>query len=235
MRVDVNGKFIAELRKEKKLTQKKLGEILNVSEKAISKWETGVYSPDLTILNKLSVVFDISLEELLEGKRKEKVVLEHKDIIVKKYDKKTIILIITLIVINLFLLFIVIMNNKNDLEYVEFKDTNSVNYKVKANIFYNKKEAFYNISEFRYIDKSNGTAMELNTYYLKISVLLNDNVIVSNSKEYTQFIPLYLAIQSFNFNIKENKYIYDDKDTLKIEIEYKDMYEDMHYIKFQLK
>ena len=63
------GKFISELRKEKALTQKELAEKINVSDKAISRWETGKGYPDVTSLVSLSEYFDVSVNELLAGKR----------------------------------------------------------------------------------------------------------------------------------------------------------------------
>ncbi len=63
------GKFISELRKEKNLTQKQLSEKLNVSDKAISRWETGKGFPDVNSLLALSEFFSISVNELLAGKR----------------------------------------------------------------------------------------------------------------------------------------------------------------------
>lgn len=63
------GKFIFELRKGKNLTQKELAEKLNVSDKAISRWETGKGFPDINSLLSLSEFFGVSVNELLAGKR----------------------------------------------------------------------------------------------------------------------------------------------------------------------
>lgn len=63
------GKFIFELRKENNLTQKELAENLNVSDKAISRWETGKGFPDVNSLLALSEFFGVSVNELLAGKR----------------------------------------------------------------------------------------------------------------------------------------------------------------------
>lgn len=63
------GNFVSELRKEKKLTQKELAEKINVSDKAVSRWETGKGYPDVTSLVSLSEYFDVSVNELLAGKR----------------------------------------------------------------------------------------------------------------------------------------------------------------------
>ena len=63
------GKFIAERRKAQDLTQKQLAEQLNVSDKAVSKWETGKSMPDNSILLELCQVLDINVNELLSGEK----------------------------------------------------------------------------------------------------------------------------------------------------------------------
>ena len=63
------GEFIASERKAKKLTQVKLAEKLFVSEKTISKWENGNGVPDTNTLPKLCEIFDVSINELLNGER----------------------------------------------------------------------------------------------------------------------------------------------------------------------
>ena len=63
------GTFIAELRSERGMTQKELSEALNVSDKAISRWETGKGFPDVSSLMALSEFFSVSVNELLSGKR----------------------------------------------------------------------------------------------------------------------------------------------------------------------
>lgn len=62
------GAFISSLRKNKNLTQKALAEELNVSDKAISKWETGKCYPDIEMIEKLSSFFGVSINEILSGK-----------------------------------------------------------------------------------------------------------------------------------------------------------------------
>lgn len=63
------GAFIALLRKEKGMTQAQLSEKLNVSNKAVSRWETGRGYPDVVSLQALSCEFSVSINELLCGKR----------------------------------------------------------------------------------------------------------------------------------------------------------------------
>ena len=63
------GNLIMSERKAKKLTQAKLAEKLFVSEKTISKWENGNGIPDTNSLPKLCEIFEISINELLNGER----------------------------------------------------------------------------------------------------------------------------------------------------------------------
>ncbi len=63
------GKFISELRSEKGLTQEQLGELLFVSNKTVSRWETGKYLPPADMLMKMSELFSVSINEILSGKR----------------------------------------------------------------------------------------------------------------------------------------------------------------------
>lgn len=61
------GKFIAQCRKEKNMTQAQLAEKLNITDRAISKWETGKGMPDSSIMLDLCAELDISVNELLSG------------------------------------------------------------------------------------------------------------------------------------------------------------------------
>ena len=63
------GNFIAELRAGKKWTQAELAKQLDLSDKTISKWESGGGYPEITIFPKLSQIFDVSIEELMTGER----------------------------------------------------------------------------------------------------------------------------------------------------------------------
>ena len=63
----VTGKMIKELREKQNLTQTKLGEILCVSDKTISKWETGRGLPDINLIEPLSKALRVSVIELMNG------------------------------------------------------------------------------------------------------------------------------------------------------------------------
>lgn len=63
------GSFLAKLRKENNLTQAELGEKLGVTNKTISRWETGTYMPPVEMLGELSNIYGLSINEILSGKR----------------------------------------------------------------------------------------------------------------------------------------------------------------------
>lgn len=65
-----NGSFLRQLRKEKGITQEQLAEILNVSGRTVSRWETGTNMPDLSILIQIAEYYGVEIKELLNGERK---------------------------------------------------------------------------------------------------------------------------------------------------------------------
>ena len=63
------GKFIADCRKQKCLTQMQLAEELGITDKAVSKWERGIAMPDTSIMLELCDILGISVNELLSGEK----------------------------------------------------------------------------------------------------------------------------------------------------------------------
>ena len=63
------GQLITRLRKDKGLTQKQLADALNVTDKAVSKWERGLSFPDISMLEPISELLDISIMEILAGEK----------------------------------------------------------------------------------------------------------------------------------------------------------------------
>lgn len=73
------GKFILELRKDKKMTQQELANKIGVTDRAISKWENGRGMPDISLMKPLCEILDITLNELISGEKIDK----------KEYQKKS--------------------------------------------------------------------------------------------------------------------------------------------------
>lgn len=69
MNMNKIGNFLAVLRKENKMTQKELADRLNVTDKAISKWENGRCMPDASLFEPLCKILNITVSELLNGEK----------------------------------------------------------------------------------------------------------------------------------------------------------------------
>ncbi len=113
------GNFLCSLRTEKGLSQSQLGELLGVTNKAVSKWENGATKPNTNLLPKIAEIFDITVEELFASKRiqkseeleKIKISLAKQK---QKYANLVSIFLSALIVIPLLLIeFIIIVNGFN--------------------------------------------------------------------------------------------------------------------------
>lgn len=77
------GKFIAQKRKEHNITQEQLGEKIGVSNKSVSKWETGKCMPDYSVVQELCKELEITVTELMDGE-------EIEENSVRIYDEKQI-------------------------------------------------------------------------------------------------------------------------------------------------
>ena len=62
------GEIVSTLRREKGMTQKELADMLNITDKAVSKWERDIACPDTQTIPKLAEIFGISVEELMNVK-----------------------------------------------------------------------------------------------------------------------------------------------------------------------
>ena len=67
------GKFLKGLRKEKGITQEEFAEMLNVSGRTVSRWETGTNMPDISLLVDIAEIFDVSIPEIINGERKSEI------------------------------------------------------------------------------------------------------------------------------------------------------------------
>ena len=133
MEQDKIGKFIADARKKKKMTQAMLAEKLGVSDKTIGNWENGRNMPDLSLFKPLCECLDISIYELLNGERlsddsdikKEEAIYKTIDytknaITHEKRVFKTILAIIIILVGTLITLFLIDINRMRNNKPVFF-------------------------------------------------------------------------------------------------------------------
>lgn len=68
MSIKSMGEIISENRKEKGMTQSELANKMNVTDKAVSKWERNISCPDINSINKLANILGVSVEELISSK-----------------------------------------------------------------------------------------------------------------------------------------------------------------------
>ena len=100
------GKMLAKLRKERNLTQQELADILNVSNKTISKWETNTTAPDIDSLKRLSQVLNVPVDVLLGNSNITTTPKSDKP----KPSKKKTILLSALLLVTIFLIYYLITN-----------------------------------------------------------------------------------------------------------------------------
>ncbi len=104
------GKLIKKLRENKKMTQKELGEKLNITNKAISKWERGISIPDVEMFPPLSEVLGVSVEELLNGELNIDKNDENKNF---KHKWLKILFVFFILLVIYLIFFAIIQNNKD--------------------------------------------------------------------------------------------------------------------------
>lgn len=170
------GKLIAKLRKEKKLTQEQLGAKLGVNSKAVSKWECGLTTPDISIVNELSNILGISTTELLEGKQKTNI-NNHNNFKerIKMFFINNIIFLVTLFILFIIcmFLFLFFINNYKKYQLISYK-LNDTNFYANGYIaIYPNKELII-LNDLVYQSNEKGTKNELKIDQLKINII-NDN------------------------------------------------------------
>ncbi len=95
------GEMIASLRKKKGMTQNELAEKMNVTDKAVSKWERDLSCPDINTISKLADILDVSVEELLKTKKKENPNTKMKDLINLIFKAVALAMGIAVVVLNI--------------------------------------------------------------------------------------------------------------------------------------
>ena len=95
------GEIIASLRKAKGMTQNELAEKMNVTDKAVSKWERDLSCPDVNTISKLADILDVSVEELLKAKKKDEPNTKIKDLVNLIFKAVALAMGIAVVVLNI--------------------------------------------------------------------------------------------------------------------------------------
>lgn len=226
---DKIGKFIYELRKEKNLSQYQLADMVPISRQGVSKWERGKTIPDTQTLVVLSKIFDVSINELLNGERDPKNTIEQTtlsilDQSIKKTQliKKITIASITIIAI-LLLAFLsyYFINSYNSIQVYKIGNT-SDNFTTTDGIFITTREKYY-LKLGKLKNKIDANINNISLYYKngnKKIILVEDkeadNIVISDTTGYGEKFT-HEDIKK----IKDNLYLeitYNDNETAKIKL-----------------
>lgn len=136
------GTYIKELRLKNNLSQSDLAKKLSVTNQAISKWENGRGIPDIEMLKQLSEIFNVNVDDLLNGETKAE----------KKSYKKYVLLSLGVLILILFFAVLIIKSFERD--NFEFNSIASFNdkFSIRGVIAYNKNKKSIYISDITYSD-----------------------------------------------------------------------------------
>ena len=138
------GQFIKKIRQDNKLTQKELADKLGVTYQAVSKWENGKNVPDISIMKEISKMFNVDIDEILDGEKK------------PKKNSNLYGLIIVIILIILLGVGYLLYNNDSDYEFKTITTTCS-DFKISGSAAYNKDKATIYISNVEFCGKEDTT------------------------------------------------------------------------------
>lgn len=184
------GLFIKEIRKKNNLTQQDFATKYGVTYQAVSKWENGRNLPDISLLKEISRDYNVSIDELLEGKVK------------TKNHKKYLIIGLTIIML-IAIILIIIRESKGTFNFKTVSST-CTEFRVTGSMAYDKNKASIYISEIDYCAK------EDNEVYDKIECSLyrnEDNILIFTLEEKEN-----VTLDEY---LKDLKIIIDNYDTFK--------------------
>lgn len=213
------GRFIAERRKDKKITQEKLGELIGVTDSTISKWERGINAPDISILNKLSDILEVSVREILNGCKKESNEQLEEDNTLQnieyyaKLTKLKYVKISSYIMVGILMLFAILFTISN---YNRFKvysiSSKNEEYIVEGYMIFNQERNLTIIKNIDIRDKFLGTEQEEKVKSIKVSIITKEKNLISVFYENSQddvAINEYLLNKTYfiNEDISTKEYI----------------------------
>lgn len=202
------GKFIADMRKKKKMTQEELANKIHVSNKAVSKWETGKGVPDYSSLSGLCKALDVTVVELLNGEETVKDNVDdtmvnsikfYENSTKRKYLKIFGFISLILVCCILFVLSMYWMNNYNQIKVYNISTTDVL--ELDGTIIFNPKQKCLVINRIYYNDIYTGTDLELKVKGLDIKIINDDGKIYIKTGN--------LSSARTNEVKKINEYLYD--------------------------
>ena len=189
MNQDKIGNFIKSIRLDNNLTQKEFADKLGVTYQAVSKWENGKNIPDIAVLKQICDEYNIYINEILNGEKKE------------KKNKNIIKIIIPILIIIVVIILLILLLNKNNKDF-EFKTISSKcsDFKITGSAAYNKDKTSIYISNIEFCGNNSEEK------YKKINCKLYENnndtkIKISECKEKKDInIVEYLKDTNINVN-----------------------------------
>lgn len=214
------GNFIRNLRKEIGLTQKELAEKIGVTDRAISKWERGLGCPDISLLEDVAKILNVSILELLKGEHIDnKDGLKDKDLIESMTLSKNMIIdkfkkyfnIFTILIVSLLCVIIAFQNFKN--MYFVMKKYDMDNYyvdnSVKLENLYNKYELILS-NQGKYSDEDYTTiSSHIKIMRKRLNEQHNDQYLNINNYNYFKILSFYIDHQNFYYIQIDNVDLYE--------------------------
>lgn len=168
------GAYIQLKRKSAGLTQTQLGDMLGITSKAVSKWETGVAIPDVSLFPELTKILNITMEELLQG--------EDNKVVPPEKKKRNIIIVLSIILsLVTILLITTIIYFKSNYKKVEIYKLESANkdFYVEGSLTTINDKSYLSITKVEYLGKDIDLFEEISNFEYKF--YNNDEVIFDSN------------------------------------------------------
>ena len=181
------GEFIKKLRKDNNLTQAELADKLGVTYQAVSKWENGKNIPDIAILQEISKIFDVNVDEIISGEKSKKTT---------KKDHIALIVIFSLVFIALIVIIVLAMDKSTDPSISEI-EARCEKFKVSGTLVYTEDKSYIHIPVITFCEPDD-TVYEMIecTLYEKYGDTINkisagDPVVNTTLKDYLENLSIH--------------------------------------------
>ena len=227
------GNFILQLRQEKNLSQSDLANLIPVTRQAVSRWEKGQSIPDSSTLLIISKIFDVSINELLNGerlkkeepKKLEKIALDMIDknnLQSKKFKRVLLFMVLIILILSLSFLTYYFINSYNSINIYRIEGSNE-NFTMQNGIFISTKQKTY-FRLGKLIHNNNIEVKNVRLYYKiynKEKLIFEDSdadILLTDYYGYNEFFP-YEDIANIIKNLYlEINYNDDKTEILKLNI-----------------
>lgn len=199
------GKIIKEIRKNNNLTQKELADKLFVTYQAVSKWENNKSIPDIAILQKISELYNIDLNNLTNTN--------------KKKSNKLYLLIIIIILIILSSLGILYLNNHSHDFEMRTIETTCNDFNLSGTIAYNKDKTAIYISEIDYCGLNKDQIYDTITSTLYQNENNKEKIVITNKEKNNLSLNNYLKDLTYHIDNYKSTCLDYNKNELYIKIE----------------